>query len=339
MLAEGIWISRAEVLALPISGTAWSQLKAQADAPAGAPDLSNQDQMNNVYVLAKALVFARTGDQKYRTEVRSQCTQAIDTELGGRTLALGRELAAYVIAADLVGLDPSVEEPRFRSWLRRTLTENLDGRTLISTHEDRPNNWGTHAGASRAAVAAYLMRSADPQDQALGQQQMNRAAAVFKGYLGDRSSYAGFSYGELSWQADPLEPVGVNPQGATKNGYSIEGAFPDDMRRGCAFTWPPCHTGYAWGAFEGASVQAEILHRAGHDAWAWEDQALLRAARYLLNLHQKFGGWWAEGDDEWNPWLINHAYGTSFPTANPARPGKNMGWTNWTHDRSTRPRR
>ena len=32
--------------------------------------------------------------------------------------------------------------------------------TLVSTHENRPNNWGTHAGAARAAVARYLGDSA-----------------------------------------------------------------------------------------------------------------------------------------------------------------------------------
>ena len=29
-------------------------------------------------------------------------------------------------------------------------------------------------------------------------------------------------------------------------------------------------------------------------------------------------------------WIVNHAYGTSFPAALPAQPGKNMGWTDWT---------
>jgi len=83
----------------------------------------------------------RTGTASYRDQVVADCMAAIDTELGGRTLALGRELGAYVIAADLVGLDPADDE-RFRAWLRRTLTEDLSGRTLQSTHEDRPKQLG-----------------------------------------------------------------------------------------------------------------------------------------------------------------------------------------------------
>ena len=33
---------------------------------------------------------------------------------------------------------------------------------------------------------------------------------VFRGWLGDRSEYAGFKFGDLSWQADRSQPVGVN---------------------------------------------------------------------------------------------------------------------------------
>ena len=76
---KGIWISREEIMALPMSGSAWTALKKQADQPAGLPVLSNQDQMNNVYVLAKALVHVRTGISSYRDTVVKDCMLAIDT--------------------------------------------------------------------------------------------------------------------------------------------------------------------------------------------------------------------------------------------------------------------
>lgn len=323
---EGVWISRDEIMALPMSGPAWNALKAQADQPAGIPVLSDQDQTNNVYVLAKALVYVRTGIASYRDTVVWNCMQAIDTELGGRTLALGRELAAYVIAAELVGLDPG-DDLVFRTWLRRTLTEDLSGRTLQSTHEDRPNNWGTLAGGSRAAVAVYL------DDQT----EIARTAQVFKGWLGDRSAYAGFSYqfgtqGADTWMPDPSQPRPVNPAGATVGGHNVDGALPDDISRGCPFQWPPCPTGYAWEGLSGAILQAEILARQGYDVWNWENQAMRRATEYLWYLDQQFGNWWTDTDDEqFMPWMINRAYGTSYRTHLPARIGKNMAWTDWTH--------
>lgn len=311
----GLWITAAELADLPMSGPAWDKLKTEADTPTGIPDLANQDDPTNVRVLAKALVYARSHDENYRTQVIDAVMAAMGTEVVGETLALGRELAAYVIAADLVGM-PYDADQQFRTWLRYVLTETLQATTLQLTHEIRPNNWGTHAGASRAAIAVYLGDDVE----------LERTAQVFKGYLGDRSVYSGFDYGDLAWQADPNNPVGINPLGAVKNGYSIDGAIPDDMRRGGGFRWPPRRTNYPWGAMQGAAVQAEILHRAGYDTWNWGDKALLRATQFLYSIH-----WPATGDETWVPWIIDKIYGTTFHATSPATPGKNMAWTDWTH--------
>ena len=302
-------------------GPAWEQLKSIADQEVDWPDLSDQNDNSNVVTLGKALVYARTGETDYADEVREaiKIISTENTEAGGRTLALGRELQAYVIAADLVNLpvlDPVLDQ-QFREKLRDLLTATMnDSRTLTSNHEGRPNNWGTHAGASRAAVAVYLWDMAE----------LERTSEVFKGWLGDREAYSSFEYGSMTWQCDPSRPVGINPKGCTKDGYVIDGAQPEEMRRGGSFRWPPGKTGYAWEALQGALVQATILHRFGYDVWEWQDRALLRAVEFLYSV-----GWEPDGDDQWQPWLINHVYDTDFPAVSPARTGKNMGFTDWTH--------
>jgi hypothetical protein len=156
--------------------------------------------------------------------------------------------------------------------------------------------------------------------------EIQRTARVFRGWLGDRTAHAGFKYGELDWQGNPQRPVGINPKGATRNGQNVDGVLPDDMRRGGPLRFPPGKTKYVWEALQGAIVQAEILYRAGYDTWEWEDRAILRAVEFLYRI-----GWKAEGDDTWQIWLVNRRYGTSLPTSDKARPGKNMGWTDWTH--------
>jgi hypothetical protein len=78
----------------------------------------------------------------------------------------------------------------------------------------------------------------------------------------------------------------------------------------------------------GAVVQAELLQRAGYDAWNWSDKALLRAVMWETNV-ARFP---AQGDDAWQIWLVNHAYGTTFPTS-AATTGKNMGFTDWMYPR------
>jgi PKD repeat protein len=253
---QGIWTSAREIASLPTSGRAWDNLLSAAGHSTGSPNIADQADETDVHVLAKALVYARTGNETYRTQVIAACRAAIGTEAGGRTLALGRNLIGYVLAADLVGL-PDADDTAFRAWLRHCLTVKLEDRTLVSTHENRPNNWGTHAGASRAAVAAYLGDTAE----------LARCAQVFRGWLGDRSAYAGFKYDDLSWQADASKPVGINARGATKNGYNVDGVLPDDQRRSGGFTWPPPKEDYVWEALQGAVAQAVILDRAGYDCW------------------------------------------------------------------------
>jgi hypothetical protein len=313
---KGIWISAQEVAALPVQGPAWENLLAAAALPVDRPNLSDQEDPVNVRVLANALVFARTGDPARRDRVVEACRAVIGTEAGGRTLALGRELLAYVIAADLVGLPPA-DDLRFRDWLRAVRGKDLGGRTLVSTHEKRPNNWGLHAGASRMAVDVYLGDRAD----------LERAARVFRGWLGDRAAWSGFRFGKLDWQADPDAPVGVNPKGATRAGHPIDGVLPDDQRRAGPFAWPPPRTNYTWGALQGAFAQAVILDRAGHDVWSWQDRALLRAVRWLEEDARQP----ARGDDLWILHLVNFHYGTDFPAPVPAPVGKNVGFTDWTH--------
>jgi Alginate lyase/Bacterial Ig-like domain len=318
---SGILISTSELRALPMSGSAWSALKAAADASAGGPNLADMNQDNNVRILAKALVYARTGTPSYRAEVISALRSVMGTEAGGETLALGRELAAYVIAADLIGLraaDPALDAT-FRAWLAQLLDRRLsDGNSLTETHERRPNNWGTHAGASRAAAAAYLGDSAE----------LARAATVFRGWLGERSAYAGFSFGELGWQSNPSQPVGINPPGAAIAGHSVDGVLPDDQRRTGDFTWPPPCGNYPYGALDGALLMAEILHRAGYGSYAWGSRAILRAEQWLAST-----GCPPSGDNLWQGPLVDARYGSNFWSGQVVPMGKNFAWTDWLYGR------
>jgi hypothetical protein len=321
----GIWIGPAEIAALPTSGDAWNNVFSAAQDSCGSVDLTDNTDATNVCIMAKALVYARTDEATYAEDVLTAIREIVNAPTyDGRALALGRELGAYVIAADLIDLstyDPALDE-LFRTELTTLRTTYTWGAAsnLIDCHEKRPNNWGAHCGATRAAIAVYLGDTAD----------LERTAQVLKGYLGDRSSYAGFAYGgpndDLSWQCDPERPVGINPVGCERDGLSIDGVLPDDQRRGGSFTTSPPKENYVWEALQGLLAQAVILYRAGYPVWDWEDRALLRAVEWLHGIDYP-----AEGDDTWEPHIVNYYYGTSFPAPTPARPGKNVGWTDWTH--------
>lgn len=316
---KNIWISKAEIMSLPTSGTAWDTVVKYANQATGAADLSNQDSQANVQCLAAALVYARTGDQVALKHVRDSLNLIAGGLSLGRALALGRELCAYVIAADLI----EFQSPAFDAEIRRLLTAPTTGgpSNLIQCQLQRPNNWGMHATASIVAVYAYLGDT----------DGLNQTANVFKGWLGDYAAYHNFKFtAPLDWHADPAHPVGINPKGAQIQGHNVDGVLPDDLRRGGGFAWPPPGGDgrmYSWEALQGATVAAQLLSRAGYDAWNWSDKALLRAATWLYDVAK----WPPSGDDGWQPWLINAAYGSNFPAIANASPGKNMGFTAWTH--------
>ena len=318
----GIIATPSELAALPMSGPAWDRLKAAADGSLGTPDISVQNGTHDVLTLAVALVYGRTGIETYRAKAADAIMSAIGTEEGGLASNLGRNLISYVMAADLIdfaSFDPE-REAQFRIWLSASRFEVFSDGSIASEDRNRANNHGRLAGASRLAASLYLRDDAD----------LLEAIAIFKGWLGDESSYDGFAWkSDASWQADPTNPVGVNPVGSTKDGFSIDGALPEEMRRGCEFTTPPCATNYPWESLSAVLLVAEILDRQGYDAWAWEDQALLRAADFLHEIDLAYGGWWAEGDDTWQPWLINHAYGTNYPTEPAVTMGKTFAWSDW----------
>jgi hypothetical protein len=321
---SGIWISGAELARLPASGAAWGSMKAAADTDLRGGALTVRDN-HNTRVLAAALVAARLDDAGYRSRVRDALADVMASPLNTDDgLAVLRRLGTYAIAADLVDLrrfDAALDRS-FRQWLQKVRTTAFSGGgggTVASYHDRRPNNYGTHAGFSRMAVALYL------DDQA----EFDAAARVFRGWLGDRSAYTGFSFGsDLSWHADSKRPVGINPRGAARNGYSIDGVLPDDQRRAGSFSVPAPQENYVYEALQGAVGMAVLLERHGYgDVWRWSDRALLRAFRWLHDVN----AYPAEGDDTWQPFLVNRAYGTSFPTPSTSRAGKNLGWTDWTH--------
>lgn len=267
------------------------------------------------------------------------------------TLAICRGLQSYVIAADLVGLS-AADETTFKAWLvagRVHDVANATGTNIVQSSEERPNNQGSHCRAARLAIARYL-GAEEVATGVTGDQDVVRIVTIFKGWLGDRAQYnegsaPGFDYGDLSWQATQAAPVGINPVGAVISTHDVNGVQPDDQRRQTGiYSWPPLTTTYTWGNLAPSLTVATMLDRAGYTGvWGWSDSALKRAVAWLYRTTFGDGAaadnykYPASGNDEWQPWLINHFYGTSYGcdstnlTCAAARAGKAIGWTEWTH--------
>lgn len=179
-------------------------------------------------------------------------------------------------------------------------------------------------GMSRIAADRYLNDQTDLAD----------AVNVFKGYVGDRSAYAGFVYSPnaYTWMCDPSQPRGLNPVGCSKDGHDLSGAPVEDVQRGGAYTWPPPSSNlYPWGGFSAAVAQAEMLFRLGYPAYEWESQGIRRGLHWLQT---------AMSDGEaypnyWQVWIVNRHYpdftGQPFPAHARTGYGRGLDWTFWTH--------
>jgi hypothetical protein len=345
--ARGIWIGRDELAARPTSGDAWERLFLVAGAPiARVPhaDIADMNSKHDAYALATALVCARTGTAC--AAGRQAVLEAIGTERDARWLAVGRNLTAYVIAADLLGLradgDPASDGTRVETWMREWLTRSLRDNNRSSLRQFRPFGSGSNAdaqeGAAYAAVAAYLG----------DRPALDRAWDAFRTYACDPTApdreridlRMGVAYG---WAHDDGKPCAVNPIGAIKmipegqpgagSTRRIDGAIINDMRRGGRYQWPPGFTAYPWTGLAGFVPAAVILQRAGYPAFEVGDRAVLRTIEYLSFLKTETGNRvWFDGVRGGEVvQLVNYYYGTAYPVSRPVPIGHTLAFTDWTH--------
>lgn len=309
----GIWTTREELRAKPMRGPAWEAVWNAAHQETSRPDVGDKDDRTNTRVLAAAIVYARTDDERFREKVVQSIEHLVaHGQPRGRTLAWARETGAYVVAADLVGY----RTPQFEAWLRQVadVWQGADGRTLRGMFLKRPNNWGMHAFGSLCAIDWYLGN-------------LDALHALREYWVqGVEGPNPGFRYGDdLSWHADPADLRLINPAKTHRDGFSVGGFIPDDMRRGGQFQVPPVITGYVWEVMQGQVMAARILERYGKPIWEVGDRALYRAA---YALEERLGGEWAAtGDDRWVLAFLDDAYGTGWSAGRDVwGHGKNTGW-------------
>ncbi len=317
--SAGLWVGPSDLMDLPTHGAAWDQVLAAARADWGQPSLADNDAHHDTSTLAGALVAVRTGDAAMLAKTRAALMAVTRVTTFSRVLELSRNIPAYVVAADLVGLS-APDGAQLRSFLAalrtRPLTGHSGGTDLVSTALRSPNNWGAMARAAVTAIDLYL------GDQA----GLAAVAAAHRAWLGEHVAST-LRYSGTGWHvASP--PVGVNPRGARIAGRDVDGVLPEDQRRtGEPGSGPAPAGSYPWEALQGALVTGVLLDRAGVVDIDAGDRALARAATWLSGTNANP----AEGDDTWQPWVLNRVAGTRLATTTGGSPGKNMGWSSWTH--------
>ena len=309
-------IPRAELMALPTSGTAYASVKAKADASA-TPDVCNQDNKANVNAVAAGIIYARTGDDTYRAKAESLIEKAVasrpaDTCGDNDVLALGRQLGGYVIAADFIGY----RDPSFVSWLSAIRTKDLKGHgtwhVLRDTSSLTSSNWGSYALASLIAADRYL-----GDDTALAKDW-----AIFKGYGdGSHTFEPNSSYRSIGdqWQCGSSFRA-INPP-CTKSGVNLDGAPVEDSSRSSF----PSASSYIHEATSPMTMSALLLSQAGYPSFTVSDSQILRVAQFanrMGRLNDSSVGYFVAP-------VINAFTGSNLPEKTPTTGGRMFGFTDY----------
>jgi hypothetical protein len=331
-----MFIKTAELMAKPTSGAGWTFIKAKADGAWGSVQLYDQNLLTQSYVLAGALVYARTGDATYRDKVVAAIKQVPGTETGGTTqlLALARTLYGYVVSAEMVGMDYNTVCNNGETWLQflqRIRTTVIPGNsrwvTLEGTSADTCSNWGNYALGSHLAVSYALNDTGAIQ----------RDVGIFKRVLGDISSpaspfhaTAGYSYNSngATWDMTPTLLRGINPSSTTDN---RDGAIIEDALRGSKSPSNPCcmvdsaAVSYQEESLDGILSTAQLLRAHDVDLTTFENSAMKRAFAFYIG----HGGPSTFSVSRYLPYAINYLYGTTYPTQTEDRPYRHMGYGSW----------
>jgi hypothetical protein len=244
----------------------------------------------------------------------------VGEETGG-VLPVARQLAGWVIAADLVGYRPTA----FTNWVSEIRTRFIGGHgawdVLKTTSQVTANNWGAHSLAARVACSAYLGDTTD----------LAECANIFRRYTGESraawTSWVNTDDHDESW-VDSQPMAGINGPAAAS---TKAGAVVEDICRG------PSHPNvdevglsYSWEALQGAVLTAKLLSRAGYgDCFGWGGNALLRAAQFINSKAPSFAAppYAAypprHSESQWVPYAINRRYDVNLA---PLGSATDRGW-------------
>ena len=345
-------IDPARLASLPTSGDAYDYMKEQADAAlsdmnlSGNPDatspwLPNYNGDDNVprpavQTLAAALVYARTGEERYRDFVIKVNRYLIGTETERSTdgtaeqdklLATSRQIGAFVVAGSLVDMDPALTGSRsgfggisWSEWLSdlRTDTIGTSGQAANMTElsDERASNWGAFGRAARIAIDIYL---GDDADLAL---VVNR----FQISLGERDGdWQPTQDLDLSFSCTGDAWIAINPASC---GPAFDGMIVEDISRssGGYPNYDRTGIGYTMESYQAMLFSAVLLERQGYDAFGWGDQALRRVMDWLTREGFPQGN--GTTVERHESWVAQYFYGKSYPTT-PALMGRTLGFTDW----------
>lgn len=345
-------IAPSRLSSLPTSGSAYAYMKDRADAALTGMNLSDRPDASSPWLpnyngagsvtrpgtqtLAAALVYARTGDSRYRDFVIRANRYLIGTEQeqstdgtpdAAKLLATSRQIGAFVVAASLVNMDRNVTGSRngwgttsWRTWLADLRTKHIgssgQAATMVEVSNERANNWGSFGRAARIAIDVYIGDEAD----------LAKVVDRFKLSLGEGAgAWVADQDLDLTFSCLGSDWASVNPAscGPAKDGMIVE----DISRSSSSFPrYDSTGIGYTMESYQAMLFSAILLQRQGYSAFSWGDQALRRVMDWLTREGVPQGN--NSTVERHESWVAQYFYGKSYPTV-PASMGRTLGFTDW----------
>jgi hypothetical protein len=344
-----ILYQREVVMRRPTTGADWERLAKRANGTWAKPNLGDNNAQGDADVVAGALYAVRKGDDAMRAKVVNQLKAAVASPLT-RTLELGRGLAGYVIAANLIGY----AEPAFANWVHAMVTRKFGSGdrwggfdTILATDHGFNSNWATQCRRSVICASMYLKQVGTAEQKADAEKWLKLSVLAHKrdiGAKGDYSELPPLLTSPTGWSGDADPVVGINPAGTKKEisgkVRNLDGVRPADWLRSKgpegedreAKYWPTNPVTYHWEGLTPQIVTAAILHQHGLCAFDAADNAIVRATKALYGEVPNDPPFVnpAAGDDKCAPWIVNRFANTRFPTEADDMPDKaGVGWMSW----------
>jgi hypothetical protein len=354
-------IDQAELLALPISGAAYTTMKADADlstAAKGTPQLGfDAGNVVQSRYLAQALVYARIGGSTRKDEVVAALRGLMGSEDTGEqsvSLRVNRQLAGWIWAADLVGMDRTLTGTRtgytsttWEQWLRTMITKQLAGHgswfSVDATSTKSANNHAAWAHAVYAAIAVYLNDAT----------HKTTAWTRFKSFIGDRTVPRTQSLGSVASRVLTYTCLHQAGQTATDDWVPLNNAAP------CLRTEAPSHQSsldadglwihdaerdgatyptlgangsdhYISGSTAGMMCAALTWRRGGQPtAFTEQSNWMKRCLDFSVRSNGLAAMYNHSGGKPACCWVSNKVYGTTYPTV--ANPGGDhtLSYADW----------
>jgi hypothetical protein len=346
---DDILYQRADILQRPTTGAAWERLAKRAKGTWAAPNLGDNNAQGDADVVAGALYAVRMNDADMRAKVVNHLTVAIKSPLT-RTLELGRGLAGYVIAANLIGY----ADPAFANWVHAMVTWKFGAGdrwgsfdTILATDHGFNSNWATQCRRSVICASLYLKQVGSSTQKADAEKWLRLSVLAHQrdiGVKGDYSELPPLLTSPTGWSGDADPVVGINPTGTTKviGGVvrNLDGVRPGDWLRSKgpegedreAKYWPTNPVTYHWEGLTPQIATAAILHQHGLVPFDAADNAIVRATKALYGEIPNDPTFVnpAGGDDKCAPWIVNRFANEDFPTSPDDMPDKaGVGWMDW----------